>query len=52
MEYQIGTKSKAFALHTFCILSAHFIKNIYITKKSVFVRDILTIVVCVCVMKI
>jgi hypothetical protein len=30
LEYQIGTKSKAFALRTFCILSAYFIKNIYI----------------------
>jgi hypothetical protein len=30
LEYQIGTKSKAFALHTFCTLSAYFIKNIYI----------------------
>ena len=29
MEYQIGTKSKSYALHTFCILSAYFIKNIY-----------------------
>ena len=31
IEYQIGTKSKSYALHTFCILSAYFIKNIYIT---------------------
>jgi len=26
-----NTKSKSYALHTFCILSAYFIKNIYIT---------------------
>ena len=38
----------AFALFVFCIIYIY----IYITKKSVFVRDILTIVVCVCVMKI
>ena len=29
LEYQIGTKSKSYALHTFCILSAYFFKNIY-----------------------
>ena len=32
LEYQIGTKSKAFALHAFCILSAYFIKNIYLSS--------------------
>ena len=32
LEYQIGTKSKAFALHTFCILFAYFLKNIYVQK--------------------
>jgi hypothetical protein len=36
LEYQIGTKSKSYALHTFCILSAHFIKNIYIYIMCVF----------------
>jgi len=27
LEYQIGTKSKSYALHTFCILFAYFLKN-------------------------
>ena len=34
LEYQIGAKSKSYALHTFCILSAHFIKNIYSSMPS------------------
>ena len=32
LEYQIGTKSKSYALHTFCILFAYFLKNNIVKK--------------------